>query len=322
MNRFTRVSRRTFLTAVGAAVGGCRGEKKRLIGVIAEGRTHLFWQTVHAGAVAASRERGVEIQWNAPASESDLTGQIQMVDAMINRRVDAIALCPGDVNAMVAVVERAVAQKIPVIIFDTGIATESYSSWVATDNYAGGQMGAERMAEILNGRGKVAVVAVRPGAASSVAREAGFEETINARFPKIEIVDKRFGNADFAQSLAVSENILTAHPGLDGIFASNESSSVGAMQALKSRKGTRAKMVGFDWSPNLIEELQSGLIDSLVVQNPFKIGYESVIAAADVLEGKPVKKINKLPARLIRKEDLEKQDVKALIHPDLKRWLG
>lgn len=322
MQPSTNLNRRTFLSAVAAGTAACRGSRKRIIGVVAQGRTHLFWQTVHAGANKAGQERGVEILWNAPASETEFNVQIQMADAMINRHVDALALAPSDSNVMVGVVERAVAQKIPLVIFDTGIAGDAYVSWVATDNYAGGQMAAERMGQILGGQGKVAVVATRPGAASTVARETGFEETVKAKFPKIGIVDKRFGNADFAQSLAVSENILTAHPDLDGIFASNETSSVGAMQALKGRKEVRTKMVGFDWSPNLIEELRSGLIDSLVVQDALKIGYESVMSAVNSIEGKPVVKVNKLPPRLIRKEDLDQPDVKELLHPDLKKWLG
>lgn len=165
------------------------------------------------------------------------------------------------------------------------------------------------------------MVAVQPGAASTMAREQGFEDRVKEKFPQIQIVDKRYGMADFAKSLAVAENMLTAHPDAAGLFASNESSAVGAAQALRARK-TGVKMVGFDWSQPLLDELKSGLIDSLVIQHPFKMGYESVRAAVAKLDGKPVEKINNLAPRLITKDDLEKPDVKEQLNPDLKKYLG
>jgi ribose transport system substrate-binding protein len=309
------------MIGVTLSLWGCNREKKITIAVIPKGRAHLFWQSVHAGAVMASREAGVEILWNGPTSETDYAGQIQIVEAMINRRVDAIALAPIDKKAMVGVVERAAKQDIPVVIFDSGIDTEVFVSQVATDNYAAGRLGAERMGELLQGKGKVVIVAVQPGAASTMAREQGFEDAIKEKFPGIQIVDKRYGMADFAKSLAVAENMLTAYPDLDGLFASNESSAVGAAQALKARK-SEVRMVGFDWSPTLLEDLRTGLIDSLVVQHPFQMGAESVRAAVAKLKGQSVVKINNLVPRLVKKEDLDKPDVQAQLNPDLKKSLN
>src|SRR6266481_8467909 len=299
---------------------GCGKQDKKRIAVIPKGRAHLFWQSVHAGAVAASRESNVDIIWNGPATETDYTGQLQIVEAMINQRVDAIALAPIDKTAMVGVVERAAREKIPVVIFDSGIDTENFVAQVATDNYRGGQTGAERIGKILKGKGKVAMVAVMPGAASTMLREQGFDETIHKSFPGIEIVDKRYGMADFAKSLAVAENILTAHPDLDAIFASNESSTVGAAQALKGRKG-HVLLAGFDSSPTLLEDLQSGLIDSLVVQDPFRMGYNSVQAAVKKLRGGTPEKVQNMPPRLVTKDNLNDPDVQKQLKPDLEKYL-
>ena len=303
-----------------AVLAGCRHDKKRVIGVIAQGRAHMFWQSIHAGAVAASRETGAEIFWNAPTSETDYAGQLQIMDAMINRRVDAIAVSPIDKKAMVGVVERATRAGIPVVIFDTGVDTDVYVARVATDNYAAGRMAAERMGGILNGKGTVLMVACQPGSASTIAREQGFEDVLKEKFPGLRIADKRFGMSDFAKSLAVAENMLTAHPDADGMFASNETGSVGAAQALKGRKN-KVKMVGFDSSPTLIEDVNTGLIDALVVQHPFKIGYESVRAAVDKLDGKPVEKDRQLAARLVTRDNLSAPDVQAQLNPDLKKYL-
>ncbi len=302
------------------ALSACNRDKKRTIAVIPKGNAHLFWQSVHAGAVSTSRETGVDIIWDGPASETDYTGQLKVVDAMINRRVDAICLAPIDSKAMVSVVERAASEGIPVIIFDSGIDTDKFVAQVATDNYHAGEMGAERLAKLLGGKGKVAMLANMPGSASTVARESGFEDYTKKNFPGIQIVDKQFGNAEVATSLTKAENILTGHPDLDGIFASNESSSMGFAQALRDRK-TKIKMVGFDWSPSLLDDVKNGVIDSLVVQNPFKMGQEAVRLAVDKLEAKPVTKLNALAPKLIDKENLGTPEVQAQVNPDLKKYL-
>ncbi len=302
------------------ALSACNRDKKRVIAVIPKGNAHLYWQSVHAGAVAASRETGIEIIWDGPASETDYTGQLKVVDAMINRRVDAIALAPIDSKAMVGVVERAAAEGIPVIIYDSGIDTDKFVAEVATDNYHAGEMGAERLAKLLGGKGKVAMLANMPGSASTVARETGFEDFMKKNDPGIEIVDKQFGNAEVASSLTKAENILTAHPNLDGIFASNESSSMGFAQALRDRK-TKIKMVGFDWTPSLLDDVRNGIIDSLVVQNPFKMGEEAMHLAVDKLDGKPFVKMNAIAARLIDRDNLDTPDVQAQVNPDLKKYL-
>jgi ribose transport system substrate-binding protein len=317
-------TRRRFLVSLGAGApllaASCNRERKRIVGVVAKGRAHMFWQSVHAGANAAARETGVEISWNAPATETDIPTQVQIVDTMINRRDDAIALAPIDQVALVSVVERAAREKNPVVIFDSGLDTDNNVSQVATDNYRAGQVAADRLSTILGGKGDVAIVAVQPGAASTMAREQGFEDTIAKSHRGIRIIDKRYGMAEVARSLSVAESMLTAHPGLNGMFASNESSAVGASRALKGRN-SKVQLVGFDSSPILIDDLKAGVIDSLVIQHPFKMGYESVVTAVKKLNGQEVQKINNLEPRLVTRDNLDAPDVQAQLNPDLKKYL-
>ncbi|MEJ7604953.1 MAG: substrate-binding domain-containing protein [Bryobacteraceae bacterium] len=300
---------------------GCNRNRKRVIGVVPKGRSHIFWQSVHAGALKAARETDVGIEWNGPASETDFNGQLQIVEAMINKRLDAIALAPIDKKAMVNVVERAVKQGIPVIIFDSGIDTEVFVAQVATDNYKAGQVAAQRMGEILSGRGKVAIVAVQSGAASTMAREQGFEDAIRKNFPGIEVVDKRYGDAEVAKSLRVAENMLTARPDLAAFFASNESSTIGAAQALKARS-SKLKLVGFDSGPTLEADLRSGVIDSLVVQHPFRMGYDSVRIAVKTFNGEKVEKIQNIEPRLVTRSNIDQPEVQAQLNPDIKQFLN
>ncbi len=234
--------------------------------------------------------------------------------------MDAICLAPIDRDAMVSVVNRAAAQGIPVVVWDSPVNTPNFVSQVATDNYAAGKLGAARISKILGGKGEVAIVAVQVGSASTMARESGFEDAIKTDSPGIKIVDKRYGNADFAQSLAVSENLLTAHPHLSALFASNESSTVGAAQALKSRHSS-VKLVGFDSSPGLIADVNSGVIDALVVQDPFKMGYESVKAAVLKMNGGTPVKIDNLPPAVVTKDNLSDPEIKERLYPNLDKYL-
>ena len=309
-----------FALAAMVALAGCHREQKRVIAVIPKGNVTQYWQSVHAGAIKAARELNVDIAWNGTASETDYSGQLQIADSMINRRVDALALAPIDRKAMVGVVERAAREKIPVIIFDSAIDTDRFVSQVATDNYHAGELAADRVGELLQGKGQVAIVKAVPGGASTMQREAGFTTRLGASFPGIHVVAEQFGWADYAKSLAATENILTAHPDLNAIFASNESSTVGAARALRGRR-TTVKLVGFDWTPVLEAELQEGVVDSLVVQDPFRMGYETVRSAVAHLNGQTVPKIQNLEPKLVNRGNMNSPEVRARIKPDLKKYL-
>ena len=314
--------RRTFVAlAAGAALAGCHRERKTIIGVVPKGANHIFWQTVHAGAVKAAREFGAEVEWNAPTLEIDSSRQIEIVESMVNRRLAGIALAPVDKRALVGVVERAGREGIPVAIFDSGIDTQSRITYVATDNTEGGRMAARRLGEVLGGAGKVAVIGFMPGSASTMEREHGFQDEIRKLHPKMNIVGLQFGMADRAKAMAVTENVLTAHPDLAGLFADNESSSSGAVQALKSRNAQSVKLVAFDASEQLIGDMKAGWIDSLVVQNPFKMGYESVRAIGHKLAGRTPPPEVDSGATLVRPKDLERPEIRQLLFPDIRQYL-
>ena len=290
------------------------GGGKRVIAVIPKGVSHFFWQSVHAGAEAAGRELGVEVMWKGPAQETDYSGQINIVEDAINRRVDGIVLAPTHGDALVPIVERAQKEGIPVTIFDSGISTENYVSYVATDNRKGGVVAAERLAEKLGGRGKVAILGVKAGSVSTDQREQGFQETIKQKYPGIEIVAFQYGDADRAKSLDRATDMLTAHADLKGMFASNESSTVGAVQAIK-QKGLAGKVVlgGFDSSPNLIDDLKAGAIDSLVLQDPFKMGYEGVKAMVAKLNGEQPPRVIDTGVKLLTRDNLDTPEMQELL---------
>jgi ribose transport system substrate-binding protein len=316
---------RALALAAGLAVSviglvSCNRTTKKEIAVIPMGRSHVYWVSAHAGALKAAHEANVDVIWDGPATETDFGGQLQIVENMINRHVDAIALAPIDGKALANVVDRAQAAGIPVIIWDSPVDSQNFVAQIATDNYAAGQLAADRMGAILHGKGKVAIVASQPGSASSVAREKGFEDKIRRAYPGIQIVDKRYGMAQVAQSMTAAENMLTAHPELDALFGSNETSTVGAARAITSAK-SKVKLVGFDSSDALIAGLKDGVIDSLVTQNPFDMGYKAVNAALTKVNGGTVERIQNLPAVVVTKENLDEPAIHARLFPDLDRYL-
>ena len=300
--------------ASGCQRAGGGGGSKRVIAVIPKGVAHFFWQSVHAGAEAAAKEANVEVVWKGPAQETDYSGQINIVEDAINRRVDGIVLAPTHRDSLVPVVERAQRDGIPVAIFDSGIGTDKYVSYVATDNRQGGAQAAERLASKLGGKGRVAILGVKAGSVSTDEREQGFQETIKQKYPGIEIVAFQYGESDRARSLDRAADILTAHPDLDAFFASNESSTVGAVQAIK-QKGLAGKvvLVGFDSSPNLVEDLKAGAIDSLVLQNPYKMGYEAVKAMVAKLDGHSPPRQVDTGVKLLTKDNLETPEMQQLL---------
>ena len=299
----------------------CRRKDRLIIAVVPKGQSQIFWQTVHAGAVAAGRELNVEIRWNGPASEIDFTRQINIVDDFINQRVNGIVLAPTHGESLVPIVERAAQEKIPVTIFDSGINSERYVSYVSTDNYKGGALAADRMGSILPG-GKIAMLGNIPGSVSTTERENGFRETIAHKFPGLRIAALQYGSSDRSRSLAVAEDIMTAHPDLAGIFCSNEAGTVGAVQGAKSKGlAGRIKIIGFDASPNLIDDLKSGNIDSLVVQNPFRMGYVGVQTLVEHLRGKtPARRID-TGATVVTAANLSDPAIQTLVNPPIRKYL-
>lgn len=307
-----------FLTVL--ALAGCQKSTKKVIAVVPKATSHLFWLSVQAGALAAGEEYGVQIEWNGAAAETEYPRQIQIVDSFISRHVDGIALAPTERKALVGAIDRAAAAGIPVTVFDSGIDSENYMSFLATNNYEGGQLAGRTLARLLNGNGKVGVVMHAPGSGSTMDRERGFEEVIKAEFPGIRIVAQQFGQSDRSKAMAATENILTANPDLDGIFASSEPSSVGASLALKSRGlGGKVHLVAFDSSDGMVEDLKAGIIDAMVVQDPYRMGHDAVKTIVDKLNGQTPPKHIDLSARVITKPDLDKVEVQRLLFPNVKK---
>jgi ribose transport system substrate-binding protein len=288
----------------------CSGGKKKLtFAILPKADTFTFWPTVRKGAEAACKELGIEMVWRGAKDETSPTDQIKIVEAMIAREVNGIALAPQHAQSLVEVVEKAIAAKIPVVVIDSGLNSDKIVSFVATDNYEGGVMGAERLAKIIGEEGEVALIMNIPGAASTEAREKGFRDTIK-KFPKIKLVQEQHAEGKSSKALQVVTDILTAHPNLAGIFTANEPGAIGAVNAVENegRKG-KVQIVGFDASVALIKAIRSGTLDSTIVQDPYQMGYRGVKVLYDAIQGKKANPLEKTPIKLVTKDNLDSQEI-------------
>jgi ribose transport system substrate-binding protein len=287
-----------------------------VIGVVPKGSSSSFWQPVHAGAVSAGKDLGAKIVWEAPAEETDIKRQIEIVRGLIERRVDGIVLAPSDRASLAPVVEQAAAAGIPLAIFDSGIATERYLSYVATDNRAAGALAAETVAGLLDGKGQVGMVRHMPGSESTEARETGFAGALAERFGGMRIVASEYCMSLRAQALAVTKQMLKAHPGIRALFGSSEAATLGAMRGIQAAdRDGKVVLVGFDAAFGLLQGLRDGHVDALVVQDPFYIGYAAVKAVVQQLSGVQPPREVRSPARLVTAENLDDPEIQKLVDP-------
>jgi ribose transport system substrate-binding protein len=312
----------------GGGSSGSGGAKPLKIAVIPKGTTHEFWKAVHAGGVKAAKELGVEIVWKGPLKEDDLKQQIEVVQGFVAQGVSGIVLAPLNDKGLVPAVNDAVAAKVPVVIFDSDLQGDAYTSFVATDNLAAGKLAGERMAKLLDKKGKVVVLRYQEGSASTTLREQGFLDALKA-YPDIQVVsENQHGGATTESAFAASESLLVSlkagEGGVNGVFCPNESTTFGMLLALEKREGLagKIKFLGFDASDKLVEALAAGKIHGLVVQNPFRMGELAVQTMVKHLRGEKVERRIDTGARIVDKDNMEQPDVKELLKPDLKKWLG
>ena len=322
----------TLVTAIVLA-SGCNkaptsSDGKLTIAVIPKGTSHVFWQSIHAGAEKAAQEVGAEVIWRGPLREDDRASQVSEVEGFVTRGVSGIVLAPLDDSALVAPVSDAARSKIPVVIIDSALKGGDYISFVATDNMQGGRLAGEGLAGLLPNGGKVVMLRYAEGSASTNEREQGFLEAI-AGHKNIDVISSnQYGGADVEGAYKKGEAMLSRFKkpdgslAVDGIFCPNESTTFGMLRVLEdSGWAGKVKFVGFDASDTLVKGLADGHIDALVLQDPVKMGYLGVKTLVAHIKGFPVEKRVDTGVQLVTHDKMNDPATKELLHPDLARWL-
>ncbi len=313
----------------GCGKSGNSSEKTFTIAVIPQGSTHEYWKSIHAGAMKAaqdyaSQKVNVKIIWKGPMREDDREQQVQVVEGFLAQGINGIVLAPFDKDALVRPVEEANRAGIPVVIVDSALNSQVPISLVASNNHHGGELAAEEMGRLLNGKGKILVLRYQEGVSSTEQREQGFIEKMKSEFPGIQIVSSnQFAGATRDTAKTATENLMNKYGNeVQGLFTPNESSTAGALLALEdSGKAGKIRFIGFDTSDIFTQAMQGKKLDGIVVQNPFRMGELGVETMVDHLLGKPVEKRIDTGVTLITPANLMQPVSQQLLHPPLDQYL-
>jgi len=300
------------------------------IAVIPKGTSHEFWKSIHAGAVKAQQELSakgtkVNVIWKGPLREDDRDQQIQVVENFVARRVSGIVLAPLDSTALVAPAENAMRARVPVVIIDSGLKSDQIVSYISTDNFKGGQLGAAHLAKLLNGKGNVILLRYQVGSASTEEREAGFLDEIK-KHKDIKVVSSdQYSGPTRDSAYQASQNLLNRYgKDLQGIFAPCEPVTIGVLMALKDigKAGGAVQLVGFDSGTQSVDGLKTGDVQGLVVQNPLNMGYLGVMTIVEHIQKKKVAKRVDTGVRMATPQNMNEPEIRELIYPPFAKYLG
>ena len=281
---------------------------RKVIAVIPKSTAHEFWRQVGEGAQDAVKGHDFDIVFKAGDPGDQPEAQLTLVDQMLAQKVAAIVLAPVHSKFLVQAVDKCFEAKVPLVIIDSGVDADftHYTSYVATDNKEGGAKCARALAEAIGKKGDVLLFRYQPGSASTGDREDGFIETIKKEFPDVKILQEKYAGSTREDAIKSANELLSANPNFQGVFACNESSAIGMLTALREKGlAGKVKFVGFDTAKVLLEAVESGEIVALAAQNPRMIGSEGVAQALNALENQKVIPSIVIPATMQDKASLK-----------------
>jgi ribose transport system substrate-binding protein len=287
---------------------------KPYVAIISKGFQHQFWQAVKQGAEKAADEFDVEITFEGPESESQVDKQVEMLRAVLDKKPDALGFAALDSQASIPLLQEASDKDVPIIAFDSGVESDLPLATAATDSRAAAALAADKMAELIDGKGKVAVIAHDQVSQTGIERRDGFVDQIKEKYPDIKIVDIQYGGGDHLKSTDAAKAIMQAHPDLKGIFGTNEGSAIGVVNAVSESKKKDLVIIGFDSGKQQIDAIKNGLMAGAITQNPIGIGYETVKAAVDAMNGKTVEKNIDTGFFWYDKNNIDDEEIKAVLY--------
>src|ERR687897_3852321 len=278
-----------------------------------------FWERVRLGAQCAAQKArgGVDVQWDGVTAETDVNGQVNLLQNFIQQGVDGLVYAATDAKVLYQVTKSAKQQNVTVVNVDSG--TEPQPSDVpvfATDNVAAAEQVPELMAKELGKEGgEVAFIPFQQGTLTNEQREEGFKNGLK-QHPELELVAEQSSQSDYNKALQVTEDMLTANPDLDAIFAANEPGVLGAAEAVRQAgKAGDIVIIGWDASPEEIQGVEDGVISALVVQNPFRMGYDGTNAAIKIIREGATVQSEDTGSTIVTKDNLEDPKVQSVLNP-------
>ncbi len=278
--------------------------KKLDIVLVTKALDSEWWQRVRSGAEAAAREHPeANVAVLAPEREINIDQQVGILEDQVLKRVSALAVVPAGASQVIPVLDKARAGGIPVLIVDTDVPWPPKLSFIGIDNRLGGRLAGEYIMRTTGGKGKVAVIRGVLGVATHEDRLAGFRDAI-AKAPNLQCVAVQPANSERALGMAVMENLLTSHPDLRAVFATNDQMALGAMEAIAARKLTgKIVLVGFDATREAVRAIEAGQLSATMAGYPELMGRRAVEEAIKAAKAQAVAKLVAIDTTLVTKEN-------------------
>ncbi len=284
------------------------------IPLISKGFQHQFWQAVKQGADQAAEEFDVTVTFEGPDSEAQVDKQIDMLSAALAKKPAAIGFAALDSQAAIPLLKQAQKDGVAVIAFDSGVDSDIPASTATTDNLAAAALAADKMAELIGGEGKVAIIAHDQTSRTGIDRRDGFVNQMAEAHPGVEIVTVQYGGGDHLQSTEIAKSILTANPDLKGLFGTNEGSAIGVVNGVRESGTEGLVIIGYDSGKAQKDAIRSGLMTGAITQNPVGIGYETVKAAVAVINGGSVPALIDTGFYYYDKSNIDSPEVAAVLY--------
>lgn len=311
------------ISCFAGAVQTAPAADKQTIPIIVKDTTSNFWQIVLAGARKAGKELDVNVPELGAQSESDINGQIGILENAVSQNPVAVVISPTQFAALGKPIDEA-AKKVKVIGIDSAADSKAFTSFLQTDNVQGGRAAADALAAAIKAKygkeeGNVALITSIPGVGSLDQRAKGFKEELAAKYPGMKLVADKVADGMATTGLNIMTDLITANPDLRGVFASNLIMGQGAGQAVAENKAAdKIKLVAFDSDDKLVKFLGDGTIAALVVQDPFRMGYEGVKTAFAASKGEKVPATVDTGVNVITKENMNTPRSQELLSPKIK----
>jgi ribose transport system substrate-binding protein len=300
-------------TAAPGGSGGTGG--KPYIPVISKGFQHQFWQAVKLGAEKAATDLGATITFEGPENETQVDKQIEMLQAALDKKPQAICFAALDSKAAIPLLQKAKDANIPIIGFDSGVDSDIPVTTAATDNIAAAGEAAKKMAGLIGDAGDVAIIAHDQTSRTGIDRVKGFTDEITKNHPNIKIVATQYGGGDQLKSTDLAKAILQSNPNLKGMFGANEGSAIGVLNGVKeSGKTGKVVVIGYDSGKQQLDAIRSGEEAGAITQDPIGIGYKCVESALKAIKGETLPKTIDTGFHYYDKTNIDDPAIAALLY--------
>jgi ribose transport system substrate-binding protein len=285
------------------------------VAIISKGFQHQFWQAVQKGAEDTAASLGVDFTYEGPENESQVDKQMEQLEAALAKNPSALCFAALDSKAAIPLLEKAKAAGIPVIAFDSGVDSDIPITTAATDSVASAALAADKMVELIGGKGKVAIVAHDQTSRTGIDRVAGFKDQIESKYPDVTIVDIQYGGGDQLKSTDITKAIIAAHPDIKGIFGANEGSAIGVLNGVKESGNVgKITIIGYDSGKAQKDAIKAGEMAGAITQDPIGIGTKCIEAAVAATKGESVAPFIDTGFKWYDKTNIDNPDIAAVLY--------